>query len=372
MEIRQEEAKQTKPAMETEEEGFQKWWCEAKILSNPDISGIGVISAFFVQGFLASLIGICMYYFSGRWNRLITFPPLAYKYLRAGGHLGGLPTLPRSLHPANPLRAAMMTDIILLTSDMQTLSGIALMVASLSQFPKLSAYHAIMVGNMAWIPSLSHHLAIMYVWDEKPYGRFNIVRYAAVALYAVLYAVYCGLTYTSVRRRWDLEQDCFRACSAKYCVGSYTERDSLLGWVLVNLVFFVCGYLPTICGIFVKMFVKGSWPWMRLAGDLVFSAALCLPVMIFWTVFTLCGVLGYRKANRELLSEDAEERWGFGQVVAVVSLLLVVFEFWKSYVKYNETSPEEDPALCKCTCFCGKRVDSFSTVESGGMVSVNF
>lgn len=349
-----------------------EWLCRAEILSNPDISGIGVISAFFVQAFLASLIGICMYYFSGRWHRLTTFPRLAYQHLKSGGSLSSLPALPRALHPASPRRAAMLTDIILLTSDMQTLSGVALMVASLSQFPALSAYHAVMVGNMAWIPSMSHHLAIMYVWDERPHGRYNAVRYAAVALYAVLYAVYCALTYTSVRRRWDLEADCFRACNSSNCVGGYTERDALLGWVLVNLVFFVSGYAPATCGFLAKMFVKGSWPWMKLVGDVAFSAAFWLPVMTFWTVFTLLGVLGYRRANRGLLSEDAEEKWGFGQVIAVVSLLLVVFEFWKSYVKYNETNPEEDPALCRCTCFCGKRVDSFSSVGSGGMVSVNF
>lgn len=106
--------------------------------------------------------------------------------------------------------------------------------------------------------------------------------------------------------------------------------------------------------------------------------------MCFWTVFTLSGIYGYRKANQVLLKDgDVEEKWGFGQVIAVVSLLLVGFEFWKAFVskyivkvgvrfksvwiygfltgvEYREPLIE-DLNGCHCPCSCGKRIDSFST-----------
>lgn len=292
---------------------------------------VKVISAFFFQGFLAALIGIYMYYVSGRWARLKSFPFLVYKHLLHTRCLRGIPSLVGEITPVNPQREAMMADMIVLTSDMQTLSGIALMVAALTQLGGLSVYHAILVGNIGWIPSQSHHLAIMYVWEARPHGRHQRMRYAAIAVYAVLYVVFCTLIYVDVRKRWNLESNCFIACQESSCVGGFVEQDAMLGWILVNLVLFVLSYVPILCNCMKYCFGR-KYGWLRLLGDAMFSAFSSQVTMIFWTVFTLSGVDGYRKANRKLLNDqDAEEKWGFGQVIAVVSLLLVVFECWKAY-----------------------------------------
>lgn len=295
-----------------------------------------MITAFFFQGFLAVVIGAYMYYVSGRWARLKSFPGLAFRHIIRTRSLRGIPALVGDTHPTNPLQESMIADMIVLTSDMQTLSGVALMVAALSQLWGLSAYHAMLVSNIAWIPSQSHHLAFIYVFEPRPHVRHQGVRYAAITVYAVLYITFCACTYASVRKRWDLHTDCFRACTAPYCVGGFAERDVLLSWIVVNISLFVFSYIPVLfnCLRGHGRFGPGSkYGWFHFLGDALFNVWGFQVVMCFWTAFTLSGVYGYRKANQVLLKDgDAEEKWGFGQVIAVVSLLLVGFEFWKAFV----------------------------------------
>lgn len=230
----------------------------------------------------------------------------------------------------------MMADMIVLTSDMQTLSGVALMVAALSQLRGLSAYHAILVSNIAWIPSHSHHLAFIYVFEPRSHVRHQVVRYSAVTVYAVLYIAFCACTYAGVRKRWDLHTNCFHACMAPDCAGGFPERDALLGWIMVNISLFVFSYVPVLFNCLRGrgwFGLGGKYGWFNFLGDALFGAWGFQVVMCFWTVFTLSGVYGYRKVNQVLLKDgDAEEKWGFGQVIAVVSLLLVGFEFWKAFV----------------------------------------
>lgn len=292
-----------------------------------------MIIAFFFQGFLAVVIGAYMYYVSGRWARLKSFPGLVFRHIIRTRSLHGIPALLGDIRPTNPLHETMMVDMIVLTSDMQTLSGVALMVAALSQLQELSVYHAILVSNIAWIPSQSHHLAFIYVFEPRPHVRHQVVRYAAITVYAVLYITFCACTYTNVRKRWDLHTDCFNACTAPYCVGGFAERDVLLGWIVVNISLFMFSYIPVLINFLRRQGWFGKYGWFHFLGDVLFNVWGFQVVMCFWTAFTLSGIYGYKKANQALLKDgDAEEKWGFGQVIAVVSLLLVGFEFWKAFV----------------------------------------
>lgn len=282
-----------------------------------------------------------MYYVSGRWARLKSFPGLVFRHITRTRRLRGIPELVGDIQPTNPLHEAMMADMIVLTSDMQTLSGVALMVAALSQLRGLSAYHAILVSNIGWIPSQSHHLAFIYVFEPRPHVRHKFVRHSAITVYAVLYVTFCVCTYTSVQKRWDLHTDCFHACTASYCVGSFAERDALLGWIMVNITLFMLSYVPVLFNClrgFWRLGLAEKYGWFHFLGDALFSVWGFQVVTCFWTAFTLSGIYGYRKANQVLLKDgDAEEKWGFGQVIAIASLLLVGFEFWKAFVsKWSE------------------------------------
>lgn len=277
-----------------------------------------------------------MYYVSGRWTRLKAFPGSAFRHIIRTRGLRGLPSLVGELRPTNPTHVTMMADMIVLMSDIQTLSGIALMIAALSQLSSLTAYHAVQVANIGWMTSQAHQLLFIYASDPKLRMRHRRVRLAGIAMYGMLYTIYCACTYANLRRRWNLETYCFRACTASYCSGGYSDRDAMLGWVIATMSLFVSGYLPVmLSGIrgctWFRPEVK--YGWSELIRDIVFNLWMWQLVTCAWIIVTLNGVCQYRLANKSLLNDrDAEEKWGFGQVIAVASLLVVGFEFWTTFV----------------------------------------
>lgn len=348
-----------------------------------------MITAFFFQGFLTYLIAILMYYVSGHWARLKSFPGLVIRHIIRTRRPYGIPSLVGTPQPTNPLLVEMVKGMIILTSDIQTLTGIALMIAALSQHASLTAYHAMQVVTFGWTPSQAHHLAFRWTVSPKPFIRHQHVRCAAIAVYGILYTTFCVITYVNLRDRWNLETYCFRSCTDSYCLGGFRDRDSMEAWTIAILSIFLTGYIPVGCS-FIKSFTwfrpSEKYGWSELTRDIILNSFVLQMGGCASVATTLVGVCGYRKANKDLLNDrDAEEKWGFGQVIAVASLLLLVFEFWKAYVGKCHSMMQfifENESLtswgdaeykklrsenlngCHCACSCGKRTGSLSTQGS--------
>ncbi|RPA93592.1 hypothetical protein L873DRAFT_1815562 [Choiromyces venosus 120613-1] len=340
--------------------GGDEWVCTANTPSNPDISGIGVISAFITQAVLSNLLGWYMYLFhpSPTSTSPSSSPATPATPAPSSRALKFIQTL------RTPLLTPMLKHLILLITDTQNLTGISLLIASFTQ--PMAAYHAVIVVSIAWMPSLSHHIAMHYVYPifilsarrRRRDRAMRGVRLGIVALYVILYTAFCAKTFVHVRSRWDTE--CFATC--KGCTGSRQEMRQLIYWIVTGLGIFLVGYMPFVLVVvrpperssppqcearesrgcvraamaLLACFAKRAWAGLT-------SVPASLVMMSFWIAFTAFGISEYRAG----CGIGEEERWGFGQVLAVLGLVIVVFEGIKG--------------------FCGLSLFSFHSVVGVGM-----
>jgi len=249
-----------------------------------------------------------------------------------------------------------LKDFILLTSDTHGLTGIALLIASFTQ--SMPAYHAVIVVNIAWMSSLSHHLAILYVFPAfsspshpkcQRKGRvreraMRSIRLGVIAIYVLLYISFCARTYMHLRTRWS--EECFAIC--RDCSGTRGEMAEVLSWTVAGAVVFLLGYVPFVISLLHHGREAPARPesgrrsvvvvvmlTMRKLYEVVISVPTSLVGMSFWTALSAFGISSHRAGG----GIGEEERWGFGQVLAVLGLGVVVFEGVKVFCGIYVLSP---------------------------------
>ena len=254
------------------------------------------------------------------------------------------PRTPKFIHRLRThlLPTPVLKDFILLTSDTHGLTGIALLIASFTQ-STMPAYHAVIVVNIAWMSSLSHHLAILYVFPafssphpkcQRKQRTMRNIRLGVIAIYALLYISFCARTYTHLRTRWS--EECFAICPE--CSGTRGEMAEVLSWTVAGAVIFLLAYVPFVISLVQhgreeapparpesgrrSVVVVVVMAAMRKLYEVVISVPTSLVGMSFWTAFSAFGTSRYRAGG----GIGEEERWGFGQVLAVLGLGVVVFE----------------------------------------------
>lgn len=122
----------------------------------------------------------------------------------------------------------------------------------------------------------------------------------------------------------------------------------MLSWTVAGAVMFLLGYIPFVTSLLHHGREAPARPEsgrravgvvvMAVVGkvyEVVTSVPASLAVMSFWTAFSAFGISQHRAGG----GIGEEERWGFGQVLAVLGLGVVVFEGIKVFCGMMRSLP---------------------------------
>ena len=231
-------------------------------------------------------------------------------------------------------------DLTLWLSDTQTVSGLAYLTAAISQgcsTRKLDILHMCFLQGIVWLPVQSHQLALDYAFDSHPPG-YLALRICGMLAFLALFITFQGLIMWRVIKSNLPSSD-------EFCYVS-VPQTSMIAWSAANIVFVSATYTPLITRL--KMFdfrlsiylspplsyikracwdLTGLWLLWRI----FVSPEVNLLSFIYWYVSTLEDSCSVRSDYRQLLSDTAEDQWGFGQILAMVFLLGIVLELYKSW-----------------------------------------
>ncbi|KAF2424926.1 hypothetical protein EJ08DRAFT_700565 [Tothia fuscella] len=343
--------------------------CQNVGSTNPDISGIGIMISFAIQAFIAIVLSMWSFHILRQVNdSTAPLDPTRVFILRA--------------------RRIFLNKILLLSSDIQTLNGLALLISGLCQNATLDLYHFRIIYDLVAFTGFANCAAIvpsLGVANEHRNLRCWVVFMFMLVLIA--YTVVFGVRLHS----WSDNQ-----------TGHCFVIPAHFLWTIAPHPKFEYIYLSCTCTVLLIFLALACWPRKArkvVSGSIpsaivrrdfsrfrILRFASCFrllrPAICFFTVIAnewekdiehrhmliglydflaypvqLYYIFSLRNANEHLLHGDSENRWAFGQVVAVILLMTVVFESLRNYKEYRE----EVEAHILQTQAVGEDFDMYST-----------
>ncbi|KAF3765302.1 hypothetical protein M406DRAFT_67758 [Cryphonectria parasitica EP155] len=364
--------------------------------TNSDVAGLGIIIAFAIQAGISLILSLWAW------------------YLRDGASLLGDDDSSCRGDDDDPglgvkdQKRTLVEKTLSTVSDIQTMNGIALLVAALAQFQTLDLYHFHIVYDTVNFTALF----------RKTEGR-NF-RIAAILTFAALYLAF-SILFGWALSRWNdsINGQCYITTDVSAPSASHPYVDKVYLSITCAFVFIVLFLalppwwdivtLPyttlTIRNLFLfeddgweikkeniftdavevfvllwtvlacamadlqprmisRPFIDQDW-WKALSRNQRQSAVL-VPLLLqyplhLYMIFTL------RKWNATLLEGDSEDSWGFGQILAVVLLAPTIFQCIDMVAKYRRL--DSTPAPDSTVELGSRSVDAVS-VDPGPQSSV--
>ncbi|KAK2743478.1 hypothetical protein FQN55_007249 [Onygenales sp. PD_40] len=339
--------------------------CENVGSANPDIAGIGTLISFAVQAFISLVLFFWSTLLFTKWSQVAsTDLPLFQETADSSipPVTDGVTDLdqedPGSSRPmqrlTNDLEATekkleILHRLFLYAIDVQTLYGIALMIAGLIVSKSLNLYHRHIIFDSVSLISVSNCAVIFNTAPvHSPFSAQNkrTYCYLSIFLFATLYFIF-GVIFYLHMMHWDPSKP-----GQCYSPSGYTRLWTDQIYLLIIREFFYVALTLTLIYRW-----RRSRLWRNVArmlrtllyGKTIAEARWKEPVDAWicecrWTVLTLAmiqfplhlySVVAMRRANEGLLEGGGEEnRWGFGQVVAIIMLAGTLIECLKGVQEY--------------------------------------
>ena len=166
-----------------------------RIVADPDIAGIGVISAFVITAGLALVLSFVYVVFDSH--------PKIDRYIK---------------HKEKWLK--LLEQLILTLSDQQLVTGLAILVAAFVRWNEISVYHWDIVSNSAFVSSNTHISTLVVLrraFCQKSWWWARLWRIIAMVVFAIMLFVaniYTGYTYWDDYTAWPMR-----------CVAQELKRD---------------------------------------------------------------------------------------------------------------------------------------------------
>ncbi|KUJ08104.1 uncharacterized protein LY89DRAFT_789337 [Mollisia scopiformis] len=312
--------------------------------ANPDIAGIGILLSFCIQAAFTFVISIVAFAFDLNYIKL--------RRLRARQAMdnGGVALLEmpkiwhRDVHTWYQLQETTKA-LLEKNSDIQTATGLALLVSALAQVKTLSFYHMHLVYDTVSLVAISNCAALVSSLDSSVAGT---IRYLSIALWAILY-----LTYTSLfgvrLQSWDYNNP--GHCYNTHRLSTPNAKHPLVDDIYISFTCLYVFYTLIIAAFKLSPFWVYNFSFQLLASSIgqdlpkesrrkrspkklskskrslkdlqdnnflqysVISVAFLQFPLHAYSTFTL------RRSNESLLnSSNVEQAWGFSQVGAMVLL----------------------------------------------------
>ncbi|KAE8445340.1 hypothetical protein EG329_013462 [Mollisiaceae sp. DMI_Dod_QoI] len=316
--------------------------------ANPDIAGIGILLSFCIQAGFTFIISTGSFSIEMVYIYLRKQRALEVIKSRAMGKVPSL-HMPKVWHrDAHSWFQIQETTKWLLerNSDIQTATGISLLVSALAQEKTLSFYHLHLVYDTVSLVAISNCGALLFSLDSTAAG---IIRYVAIALWAILY-----LTYTSIfgvrLKSWDYDNPghCYNTNHLSAPTANHPYVDNI--YIAVTCLYVFTTLLVAVMrfnymvplellrygvaergrvrkgglrGLFLiilrgRSLKEGSLNEHKMSATtqyMLLGVAFAQFPLHTYTIFTL------RRSNESLLNGSHDEQtWGFSQVGAVVLL----------------------------------------------------
>ncbi|KAI9774856.1 MAG: hypothetical protein M1840_000072 [Geoglossum simile] len=363
--------------------------CNATFSADPDIAGPGVVVGFIATAWYTIIVAsiAATHRTIGWWREMRQQPPTPTQPIALNDLSGANSSQAISSTP-DEHRAERFAKLLLNSlCDLQLITGMAIIVAGLTQMPEISYYHEQLVIDY-WNLTLNSFWAARggytadYYHDGEPNKSTSakclraLVRMVAIAVSSVLSVAFQGLALVRENGHWDPLQSgrCYRSGDHS---GAGQARFWIVGVSVFALVVVLC-FIPAIEGRIrllskkrtkvygackrwqktqydsLKTPISPSRSWIKrrlqiIAGcsKLVFFVSLRT---FFWLLIQFLSIWSYGEGfypfeivcytafagwntgniidlkvrNAELL-EGLENKWGFGQVLPTALLGMVVF-----------------------------------------------
>ncbi|WQF80805.1 hypothetical protein CDEST_05819 [Colletotrichum destructivum] len=308
--------------------------CNLTLHPNPDISGIGVITAFLVSAYF--VLGLVLWAY---WYGVLP----QYVVRRSDRRL----FLARQKQPYHRGRR-MLEEVLLIFSDQQLLTGLGILIAGYTQmgYFDLSKYNWNTVIYLAWLSSTVHLMSLSVLHERlKRNHASRLVRVGAIAL---VFALLVGALVPTGSSAWyklsgAIPVRCFWDASRSF---SGTEmRLSQNGDSLLSFLTLISAFVWKLCQFFdgsrkqakykiIASFYVSFVALMELLDSFMMTIGMLACALAWGTV----QLLSFRHGPKEdhgmgmgstTVDLDAEREMGFGQMLPLLLLtqpLLAVLE----------------------------------------------
>ncbi|OQE44769.1 hypothetical protein PENCOP_c002G05954 [Penicillium coprophilum] len=254
-------------------------------------------------------------------------------------------------------------ECIIAMSDLQIVTGLSILISGYAQLHQgLSSYHWMVIVDLAWFSSLTH-LACLTLLRTYLYNhsRQRMWRLLCMAILVILLTVALSMTggydWTSLEglEDWD-KQPALNMITPAMCHLSLNSRSSMAYYaMIVSILLIVFGFMARIIKLHRTISVDPEEEPEKHASlpssaDDVFvgtSTPRWLVLDLFgiagfvWGTIRLFGALAIIRINPQDLTlrlpkliqgpDERDNKWGFGQVVALVLLVAPLITIMKYF-----------------------------------------
>jgi hypothetical protein len=224
---------------------------------------------------------------------------------------------------------AIMDRILLVCSDIQGILGLSILIASLSEIHRISLYHSFIAWHLVIAISLSHLVSVHYTLNHG--FRYIIPRLFIIFTTLWMFCAF-GVIIWHRHLHWaDKPGWCYRS--------AIFPRDPHEWFAHMAIsVFIPIIYCSLYAAIKIDPFatrlsdILTKWPSLRRWWIVCTST---FHFLVF--VLVLLGIFSVYGSSRPLLVADngqgerEQEQWGFGQIIAMLSVLAIAIETYKIF-----------------------------------------
>ncbi|KAH8769374.1 hypothetical protein F5882DRAFT_508932 [Hyaloscypha sp. PMI_1271] len=275
--------------------------------ANPDIAGVGILLSFGIQALLTIIISSV--------SLFLEFVTIKLEWETSQAAIvNKVKFWNRNEATWNQLLTTTKT-LLKTNSDVQAVTGIALLISALAQMNTLAFYHLRLVYDTVSFVAISTTAAIVCSLD--PQTSSGIIRCCLVLLWFGIYLIYTG-AFMGKLKSWDIATR--GRCYNKGGNGGPHIYVGVTYSYMCSSVF-VAGLITygarakrsQSISTFKEMQRKRRWK-VKYPLALLFMAYLLYPTH-------MRSIITLRTANESLLtSGNTEQEWGFGQVSAIILL----------------------------------------------------
>jgi len=224
---------------------------------------------------------------------------------------------------------AIMDRIVLMCSDIQGILGLSILIAALSEIHRISLYHSFMVWHLVSAIFLSHFASVHYTLNHS--FRYLIPRLFIIFTGGWLFCAF-GVIIWHRHLHWaDKPGWCYRKAFFTPDPHEWLAHMSLsvifpVIYCSLNAAIKIDPFATRLSALVTKWPSSRCW-WIVCTSTLHF--------LVF--VLVLLGIFSVYGSSRPLLVADngqgerEQEQWGFGQIIAMLSVLAIAVETYKIF-----------------------------------------
>ncbi|KAL8773219.1 MAG: hypothetical protein Q9209_001895 [Squamulea sp. 1 TL-2023] len=345
---------------------------DSKYQADPDIAGVGVISAFAVNSFVTIAIAVAGLLFGlvrgledNAIDRLVIsqFQKVSFLQLKK-----------KRFEFWQPI----MESLVLALSDQQLLVGISILITGFIKHCSISVNHFTIVTDLAWFSSSTNMTALsvlqVYLLEHPPLRNWRVCLMLVIFVFLIVALVLQG------HREWTNSWNSPAQCLFDGFLVNLGGEPAM--WMTLQISALICNYSFSILGLFdsgkfdylffekpvrrmersiaklqkkketsiskegwqsytSSVLLLPAWVLVSIArkayislAAIVNSIAINLCLDIFFFVFGIWSIISDRNIPRsEMIGNENE--WGFGQIVQVLLLASIILNFKDCYTKQS-------------------------------------